>query len=200
MHYTVLSTLKNLLVSPMQIASCEVCSTGLGAKRKAKPPRQRRDIPQSGPPLPPRKKIKVDRPRKNPLPKGRAKAEEEGPLSLNNADTGTLLRNDLSSVGAVLESELVQTPGGLQIIMNHHPHLQPEQGIGGNKSCFTENSRGLRLTTGNGSNSDLPAQFVATTERGGSLEATEVNFQQIFTTIEEECSDQVYYGTVVTSQ
>lgn len=164
---------------------------GLGAKRKAKPPRQRRDIPQNGPPLPPKKKLKVGRPRKPSLPKGGGKVEEQGPLSLNNSDAGTLLRNDLSSVGAILEGELVPTSGGMQMLgsMNHQPHHQSQQSVvGGDRPCFTESSRGLRTPTG----ADIPAQFVATTERGGPLEATEVNFQQIFTTIEEECSDQVF--------
>lgn len=42
-----------------QIASCEVCSIGLGAKRKTKPPAQKRDVPHGGPPQ--RKKARVDK-------------------------------------------------------------------------------------------------------------------------------------------
>lgn len=187
-HCCIRSLHSCLKIFLIQIASCDVCSTGLGAKRKAKPPRQRRDIPQNGPPLPPRKKIKVAKPRKPSVLK---KAEDEGPLNLNT-DSSTLLRNDLSSVGAVLDNELVPTS---QIVMdlNHQPHPYHQQA---HHQQQREQSTMMKSTMAGPINTDLQTQFVSTTQRSsldarGSLDATEVNFHQIFTTIEEECSDQV---------
>ncbi len=80
-----------------------MCSAGLGAKRKAKPPGQKRDIPRNGPPDPPKKKIKTGRPRKTPQPK------EKGEIAKNSIidSEALLVGNELSVASAIMPANQI---------------------------------------------------------------------------------------------
>lgn len=114
------------------------------------------------------------------------------PHVMLNPETGNLLRNELVSVGTALTNELtVTTMAQIAGELNHQQQQQQQQ----NDSCFVENRVASTHTGNNSSDSELHSHFVvavAGAERGPSLEATDVNFHQIFTTIEEEgASDPV---------
>ena len=136
--------------------------------------------------------MKVGRPRKALLS---SKDVPEDPHVMLNPETGNLLRNELVSVGTALTNELtVTTMAQIAGELNHQQQQQEQQQ---NVSCFTEN-RVVSTHTGNNSSGsgELHSHFVVAgagvgAERGPSLEATDVNFHQIFTTIEEETSDPV---------
>lgn len=147
-----------------------MCSAGLGAKRKAKPPGQKRDIPRSGPPDPPRKRAKIGRPRKSPQAKSREKEIE--------SESRSLLENNLSNV---LTSELAVASAITEIVGGIDQ--QQQQSRGGKSSPNLAGKRTQR--SGHVDNiSDLQTSI-------GTLDPTDVNFHQIFTTIEAETSDCV---------
>lgn len=104
-----------LLMCLFQIASCEVCSAGLGAKRKAKPPSQKRDIPRSGPPDPPKKRLKTGRPRKDKL---QEPFTDQSGINISTEDNFLKVTKDLavSSAGHVL--------AGNEVLPSNPAHLQ----------------------------------------------------------------------------
>ena len=156
---------QSFFILPSQIASCAVCSAGLGAKRKAKPPGQKRDIPRSGPD-PPKKKVRVGKkPHKNlPL----KEKEEINRTSLVNSEA-LLVGSELSMASAIQIAEVV------------NQHNQQQDSL---------DSSGVGVGVGNASvgDSSLSDTFVSAGERdsANSLSASDVSFHQIFTTIEDQ--------------
>ncbi len=151
-----------------QIASCEICSAGLGAKRKSKPPGQKRDIPRNGPPEPPRKRgrKKFDDPEKfydNPLSKS---------LTQQHDHSNAL---DLTSVGSILTSELEISSAMTQMVGN----VNQQQNSDDSKNQHTFSSS---------SNTDLQGQFISPSSGRHSANSMEtaITFHPIFTTIEDE--------------
>ena len=150
----------------LQIAACDVCSAGLGAKRKAKPPRQKRDIPKAGPPDPPKKKAKIGRPRKSSSPKH----NEETPVE--NSVSRELLRN----VESILTDETISN-----IVSGAN------QQVARQKAAYLD-GKDLQPHVLQGDSQDESSA-------NNTLDTSEICFQQIFTTIDDENStDQVRKG------
>lgn len=161
-----------------------MCSAGLGAKRKAKPPGQKRDIPRSGPPDPPKKKAKLGRPRKNSSPKAQTEINTE------NSESGVLLRTDLTSVDSILTDELAVSSAISKLVGG-----ADQQDVRQRPGLCQPGSRGLRSAGGveNESHSNSV---------NATLDPNEICFQQIFTTIEDDGSTEqvckVLYSTELT--
>lgn len=161
------------LIFVLQIASCAVCSAGLGAKRKAKPPGQKRDIPRNGPPDPPKKKTKAENgPPDAPKKRGKVGRPRK---SSQKVDNDLLIRNDQTTTMSSA-AELAATLGGGGVDRERAGQQRSEFSVGGGR--VTENV----------------GESMFGTERSGSntLDGTDISFQQIFTTIEDGTSDQVF--------
>lgn len=179
----------------------------MGAKRKTKPPAQKRDVPHGGPPKKKRKKEKVENPS---IPKVDMSSDNNG-SSTKRDDLEEILQGsaDLSASMALSEELLLPSVTGSQVTEDEEwveqlqvkgqTQVEDEEGAAADLSseCKTEISFGSEKREGQGGVKLNHSTFEV--HGGGrevcgndSLEST-LNFKQIFTTIDEDDgSDQVF--------
>ena len=144
-----------------------MCSAGLGAKRKAKPPSQKRDIPRNGPAEPPKKRGRVGRHRRVSITPSEDK-EAGNSSMLDSPQSNVLLGTDLSTVNTTLTQELAIASAINQMVGNICQSGDKQSSLPNNFQTAT--------------------QFTST-PLSNSMEQ-DISFHQIFT-IEDETSNQV---------
>ena len=102
-----------------------------------------------------------------------------------------MLRNDLSVLSRELSSPTEILPQQVILQQQQQQQQQSQQQTESSKPAFVEAAGDYRATASDEGARNLATQFASTAVSERTLDATDVNFHQIFTTIEEECPDQV---------